>query len=103
MKNESIADIFRGIDLNDEELLKEVEEVENFKVSEENKPIKSTTQNSKQNIISAEYFYDLSNQIKNDLDYMHIKDLIANRNYDRFYNDDLKEKYGLKKNDFFKN
>lgn len=102
MKNESIDDIFEGIDLNDEELLKEAEEVENFKVSEDNKPIKSTTQNSKQNIISAEYFYDLSNQIKNDPDYMHIKDLIANRHYDRFYNDDLKEKYELKKMIFSK-
>lgn len=30
MKNESIDNIFKGIDLNDEELLKEVEEVENF-------------------------------------------------------------------------
>lgn len=30
MKNESIDNIFEGIDLNDEELLKEVEEVENF-------------------------------------------------------------------------
>lgn len=96
MKNKSIDDIFEGIDLNDEELLKEAEEVDNFKVDDVNQ-----LKDSK-NIISAEYFYDLSYQIKNDPDYMHIKDLIANRNYDRFYNDDLKEKYDLKKMIFSK-
>lgn len=102
MKNESIDDIFEGIDLNNEDLLKEAEEVDDFKVNEDNQPIKSTTQDSKQNTISSEYFYYLSNQIKNDPDYMHITDLIANRNYDRFYNDDLKEKYELKKGIFSK-
>lgn len=96
MKNKSIDDIFEGIDLNDEELLKEAEEVDNFKVDDVNQ-----LKDSK-NIISAEYFYDLSYQIKNDPDYMHIKDLIANRNYDRFYNNDLKEKYDLKKMIFSK-
>ena len=96
MKNKSIDDIFEGIDLNDEELLKEAEEVDNFKVDDVNQ-----LKDSK-NIISAEYFYDLSYQIKNDPDYMHIKDLIANRNYDRFYNNDLKEKYGMKKMIFSK-
>jgi len=58
MKNESIDEIFDGIDLNDEELLKEAEEVDNFKVDDVNQPKDS------KNIISAEYFYDLSNQIK---------------------------------------
>ena len=36
MKNKSIDDIFEGIDLNDEELLKEAEEVDNFKVDDVN-------------------------------------------------------------------
>ena len=52
MKNKSIDDIFEGIDLNDEELLKEAEEVDNFKVDDVNQ-----LKDSK-NIISAEYFYD---------------------------------------------
>lgn len=38
MKNESIDEIFEGIDLNDEELLKEAEEVDNFKVGDDNQP-----------------------------------------------------------------
>ena len=101
MKNESIDEIFEGIDLNNEELLKEAEEVDNFKVDDKNQ-LKSKTQDSNQDSISSEYFYDLSYQIKNDPDYMHIKDLIANRHYDRFYNDDLKEKYELKKGIFSK-
>lgn len=36
MKNEIIDEIFEGIDLNNEELLKEAEEVDNFKVDDKN-------------------------------------------------------------------
>lgn len=48
MKNKSIDDIFEGFDLNDEELLKEAEEVDNSKVDDVNQPKDS------KNIISAD-------------------------------------------------
>ena len=97
MTNESIDDIFDGIDFNDEELLKTAEELANFKFSEEPPRKKVPTRVTKpKNTIGSDYFYGLSRQIKMDWDYLPIKKLLVNRYYDRIHSEGLDEKCELK-------
>ena len=55
-----------------------------------------TAQSLMQSTISSDYFYDLSNQIKDYPDYIHVNELLVDSHYDRFYDDGLKEKCELK-------
>ena len=102
MVDESIDDIFKELDLIDEEeLLKKAENLANISFDDRKVTFSNEVQFSKKNEIKLDsnYFFDIARDIKSDIDYISFKNLLKPNSYDLIeINDEklLSEKLKLK-------
>ena len=85
MVDESIDDIFKELDLIDEEeLLKKAENLANISFDDRKITFSNEVQFSKKNEIKLDsnYFFDIARDIKSDIDYISFKNLLKPNSYD---------------------
>lgn len=106
MADESIDDIFKELDLIDEEeIIKKAESLANISFENNKITFGDEVHFSDKNeiVLDTNYFFDVANDIKADVDYISFKNLLETKSYDIIKFDDeelLYEKSKLKKEAF---